>query len=254
MRVCVHFSTSMPPIRWMSSLRKVVARAPALRLNDTCQLEERVPSVLILHNTNIDNLHSHLKQIHRHPARAILRWIPRDIVLWRDNRRWLHFANHITVLSQSSALALVRWHPVEKSQVTVIPNGVDVEGISAAEVQRGEVRRQMGLHDQDTAILILASLVQRKGQRHMLDALASPLLRKYGHSLRLILAGEGPMREQLERQCARQGLTEQVIFAGRIPHEEVPDLLSAAVSSRFPHYRKACPCHCSRRWRLVIPW
>jgi hypothetical protein len=115
-------------------------------------VEERVPSVLILHNTNIDNLHSHLKQIYRHPARAILRWIPRDIVLWRDNRRWLHFADHITVLSQSSALALVRWHPVEKSQVTVIPNGVDVEGITTAEVQRGEVRRQMGLHDQDTQV------------------------------------------------------------------------------------------------------
>jgi glycosyltransferase involved in cell wall biosynthesis len=204
-------------------------------------VEERVPSVLILHNTNIDNLHSHLKQIYRHPARAILRWIPRDIVLWRDNRRWLHFADHITVLSQSSALALVRWHPVEKSQVTVIPNGVDVEGITTAEVQRGEVRRQMGLHDQDTAILILASLVERKGQHHMLDALASPLLRKYGHSLRLILAGEGPMREKLERQCARLGLAEQVLFAGRIPHEEVPGLLSAADIVALPALSEGMP-------------
>ena len=197
-------------------------------------LEKRVPAVLIMQNTHIDDLQSHLKQIHRHPARALLRWIPLDIKFWRDSRRWLHFADHITVLSKNSAMGLERWYPVNPSQVTVIPNGVDVEAISAAMAQRDDVRRQMGLHDQDTAILILASLVSRKGQRYMLDALASPLLRKYGRSLRLILAGEGPTREKLQNQCARLGLTEQVIFAGPIPHEGVPALLGAADIMALP--------------------
>ena len=202
---------------------------------------KRIPSVLILHNTNIDNLQAHLRQIHRHPARAILRWIPLDISLWRDNRRWLHFADHITVLSQSSAVALVRWHPVNPSQVTVIPNGIDVEAITTALAQRDNIRRRMGLHNQDTAILILASLVQRKGQHYMLDALASPLLRKYGRSLRLILAGEGPTREKLQDQCARLELDEQVIFAGRISHEEVPDLLSAVDIVALPALAEGMP-------------
>lgn len=202
---------------------------------------ERLPSVLILHNTNIDNLLSHLKVTHRHPARAILRWIPHDIVNWLENRSWLHLANRITVLSRSSAVALVRWHPVNPSQVTVIPNGVDVEGITAASSHRAEVRRELGIDDQATAILILASLERRKGQNFMLDALASPLLRDYGQSLPLILAGEGPMREKLEKHIVRLGLTKQVLFTGRIPHERVPAILSAADIVALPTLSEGMP-------------
>lgn len=202
---------------------------------------QRLPTVVIMHSASIDELRSHLRQSYRHPARAAFRWLPRDISGWRDDRRWLHHADHVTVLSQDAAKSMSRWLRVPASRVTVIPNGVDVNGITVAAEHRAEMRQRMGIADDATAILILASLVRRKGQRHMLDALATPLLRGYGRSLRLILSGEGPTREMLQRQSALLGLEEQVIFTGRIPHDEVPALLSAADIVALPAEDEGMP-------------
>ena len=49
------------------------------------------------------------------------------------------------------------------------------------------------------------------------------------------------MHENLERQCARLGLTEQVLFAGRIPHERVPAMLSAADIVALPSLAEGMP-------------
>lgn len=202
---------------------------------------QQLPTVVIMHSASIDELRAHLRQIYRHPARAFLRWIPRDTSLWRDDRRWLHLADHVTVLSKDAAMSARRWLLVDPLRVTVIPNGVDVEGITAAAVRRSELRSQMGIAEDATAILILASLVRRKGQHYMLDALASPHLRSYGRSLRLILAGEGPTRAKLENQCVRLGLVEQVVFVGRVPHDEVPAVLSAADIVALPSDDEGMP-------------
>ena len=45
---------------------------------------------------------------------------------------------------------------------------------------------------------------------------------------RLILAGTGPQRENLERQAERLGLTERVAFAGFVPEQELLDLYANA--------------------------
>lgn len=202
---------------------------------------EQLPTVVITHSVSIDELRAHLKQIGRHPARAILRWIPRDLVLVRDDRRWLILADQVTVLSLDASRSMSRWLRIPPNRVTVIPNGVDVNAITAAAPQRDMLRQHMGIGDQDVAILILASLVRQKGQQHMLEALASPLLRKYGRSLRLILAGEGPMREQLQARCLKLGLTEQVIFTGRVPQQDVPGVLTLADIVVLPSENEGMP-------------
>jgi glycosyltransferase involved in cell wall biosynthesis len=202
---------------------------------------QRLPTVVIMHSASIDELRAHLKQIYRHPARALLRWIPRDIPLWRDDRRWLHLADHVTVLSEDAAISARRWLRVAPSRVTVIPNGVDVEGITIATARREEMRKQIGVNEDATVILILARLDRGKGHQFMIDALASQRLRSIGRSLRLVLVGEGQTRERLQKQCERLGLTEQVIFAGRVPHDEVPAILSAADIVALPSTAEGMP-------------
>jgi glycosyltransferase involved in cell wall biosynthesis len=45
---------------------------------------------------------------------------------------------------------------------------------------------------------------------------------------RLVLAGRGPQRENLERQVERFGLSDRVVFAGFVPEEELLDLYAGA--------------------------
>lgn len=238
----------------VQSLRQIHARDPIdviasqskaarayLDMRPSLSVAEQLPTVVITHSVSIDELRAHLRQIVRHPARAILRWIPRDMTNWRDDRRWLRLADHVTVLSQDASRSMARWLRVDPSKVTVILNGVDVDAITAATGYRSAVRQQLGIDNNAIAILILASLVRRKGQHYMLAALASQHLQKHGRYLRLILAGEGPMRDKLQSQCASLGLAEQVVFTGRIPHEQIPAVLSAADIVALPSEDEGMP-------------
>jgi len=64
--------------------------------------------------------------------------------------------------------------------------------------------------------VIAARLVEKKGHRYLLDALAA--LRKQGRSVVLNILGEGPLQDNLEQQVRHLGLEGLVTFAGTSPH------------------------------------
>jgi glycosyltransferase involved in cell wall biosynthesis len=68
-------------------------------------------------------------------------------------------------------------------------------------------------------VCVPASLVKKKGHAYMLSAVSN-MVRK-GLRLRVLLAGDGPLRLELERQSARLGLGSTVSFLGNVPHEDL---------------------------------
>jgi glycosyltransferase involved in cell wall biosynthesis len=81
-----------------------------------------------------------------------------------------------------------------KGDITVICNGVDVEEIRPRD--RSEVRRQLGLADRPTAVCI-ARVAPLKGQDMLLEAWPDVLAQV--PDAQLLLVGDGPLREQLQR-------------------------------------------------------
>ena len=77
-------------------------------------------------------------------------------------------------------------------------------------------------------VLVPANLLEVKGHRHLVHALA--LLRDRGVPVAAGLAGQGPLRAELEAQVARLGLLEQCALLGQISHEE---LLSQYAARRW---------------------
>jgi colanic acid/amylovoran biosynthesis glycosyltransferase len=74
-------------------------------------------------------------------------------------------------------------------------------------------------------ILCVASLLDYKGQRYLIDACR--ILRDRGVVLELVLIGEGALRDELEAQTARLGVGDTVHFMGRQPHQVVKAQLDA---------------------------
>ncbi|WP_242335597.1 glycosyltransferase [Anaeromyxobacter sp. SG66] len=68
-------------------------------------------------------------------------------------------------------------------------------------------------------LLCPALLLPVKGHRFLLDAVAR--LVRAGLDIRLLLAGEGPLRSELEQEVARLALGERVAFLGQIAHSAV---------------------------------
>lgn len=93
----------------------------------------------------------------------------------------------------------------------VIPNGVDIGKIRAAVAGVGEWV--------PGRIVCAGRMVRVKGQQLLIEALPEAV-RHHPH-LRLHLIGSGPMEEALRRRVDELGLTDNVVFLGWRPHDEV---------------------------------
>ncbi|MGE0179767.1 MAG: glycosyltransferase [Sphingomonas sp.] len=77
-------------------------------------------------------------------------------------------------------------------------------------------------------IVTAGALIERKGQAIAIEALARL------PEATLLLVGDGPDRDSLQRQAASLGLSERVRFCGVRPHEALPALLGAADAMVLP--------------------
>ncbi|MGI9264094.1 MAG: glycosyltransferase, partial [Gammaproteobacteria bacterium] len=73
-------------------------------------------------------------------------------------------------------------------------------------------RKTFDLPDDAVVLGAVGQLIQRKGHRYLLEAMADP---EGSHqTTRLIVFGEGPLRPELEAQSVSLGLQDRVCFAG----------------------------------------
>ncbi len=76
-----------------------------------------------------------------------------------------------------------------------------------------------------SVLLCPANLLPVKGHVHLIEAVA--LLRSWGVECRLLIAGEGPERERIERGAQRLGVADRVEMMGHLPHAELTALYEA---------------------------
>ncbi|MFD1520886.1 glycosyltransferase family 4 protein [Pseudonocardia yunnanensis] len=101
----------------------------------------------------------------------------------------------------------------------VMPSGVDTAVFRPDPAARDELRRRYGLGDAPV-VTCVSRLVARKGQDVLVAALSR--VRERVRGTRLLLVGDGPYGPRLRRLAAEAGVTEHVVFAGRVPVEELP--------------------------------
>jgi glycosyltransferase involved in cell wall biosynthesis len=81
-------------------------------------------------------------------------------------------------------------------------------------------------------LVFVGRLVEKKGVRYLLDALAS--LADAYPDLRLTIAGDGPLRRELERRAVDLGIAERVAFLGGVAQASLPELYRRATLAVFP--------------------
>src|SRR5262249_30152341 len=95
------------------------------------------------------------------------------------------------------------------------------------QLDRAEARRQLGLPAGGRVVLFVGNLVPLKAVDRLLDAWA--FLLRDGFAApedRLVIVGDGPCRGPLEARA--QSLAPSVIFAGGLPHAQIPARMSAS--------------------------
>jgi len=110
---------------------------------------------------------------------------------------------------------------VPAKRLVVVPNGIPVEKFATA-TDRAAFRAELGLPAQAKLVGTVGRLVKEKNYRLLLQAFASAA--RECNDVYLIVAGDGPLREELESQ-ARTLPVERVLFLGM--RSDIPRLLGS---------------------------
>ena len=135
----------------------------------------------------------------------------------RDARRM----DRVIVPSQYLKQMVVGWGVAEE-RVQVIYNALSTQAIAArTALTQAEARTQLDLPDAPL-LLCVARLTAWKGIAPLIRAVAAL------PDARLIVAGDGPLLDELRQVAAESGAADRIQLLGRVPRERVAVLMAAA--------------------------
>ncbi len=143
--------------------------------------------------------------------------------------------DHVFVVSTPLKTYLVQERGVPAEKISVLPNGANPETFHPA-IDGSAVRQRYQISDR-IVIGFVGILRPWHGVDMLLEAFAQ-LHTKYPE-LHLLIVGDGPIQNELKVQSHKQGVGSNVIFTGRLSHDEVCHHVAAmdiAVSPRATFY------------------
>jgi len=172
------------------------------------------PIVIKAHGTDINSY-----------TRYFLR---RKMIVWA-------LSNSDKVIAVSSALKdqMVRIG-VPSEKIEVIQNGVNTDLFKL--MDQAECRGKLKLPFDKKIILYVGNIVKAKG----VDVLIDAFVRLTGDIL-LIVVGDGPYEKTLRARAGELGIEENVIFAGRVAHDEIRYYMNACDIFCLPSRCEGCP-------------
>lgn len=154
----------------------------------------------------------------------------------------LRRAQHVFTICEGLRSDIVS-RGIPAARVTIIPNAVDIESFEPGGQPDVALKAQLGLSGA-SVIGFIGSFYAYEGLDLLLDALPDILAKR--PDVRVLLVGGGPQDAALKEQAHQLGITEKVVFTGRVPHDQVQryyDLVDVL----------AYPRHAMRLTNLVTP-
>jgi glycosyltransferase involved in cell wall biosynthesis len=193
--------------------------------------------------------HGRYQIVHTHSSKAGIlgRWAARLAgapIVVHTVHGW-GFHDHMSPLARQALIALERWtapltdalivvaeSDIEKGlqagigrpgQYHLIRSGIPVEAFTPARVDREAVRAGLGLPRQAP---VLGTVGRLSAQKNPLDWVrVASLVAQELPDCRFLLVGDGPLRAQMERSLAQQGLSQRTVRTGL--RRDVPEMLAA---------------------------
>jgi glycosyltransferase involved in cell wall biosynthesis len=118
---------------------------------------------------------------------------------------------------------------VAAERISIVNEGVEIFPLRTPN-ERTSARRRWDVREHEFLFGCVSVFVPEKGQRHLIEAL--PLVRELHPEARLLLAGDGACRAELEALTKRLGQTEAVFFPGFV--KDIAQVYAALDAFAFP--------------------
>ncbi|MBI2231897.1 MAG: glycosyltransferase family 4 protein [Deltaproteobacteria bacterium] len=179
----------------------------------------------LIRSEKYDIVHFHTKRAH-----ALSLWLPRgprcpkyvvtrrmdypETKSWYTRYLYNRRVDGVVAISRVIMNLLIE-AGVERDRIRLIHSGIDPQRFDRCADRSAAT-------EYEAVVGIIASLEERKGHRYLLEAAA--MLKRRGHKVRYLLAGEGSARDQLEEGVRALNLEDEVRFCGFV--SDAPDFLS----------------------------
>lgn len=147
------------------------------------------------------------------------------------------FCDRIITVSESQRQDILKKGLVNAEKVITVENGVDIRKFSGNGFDALKNRQKLGLGGKSVVLGTVGILIERKGQRYLIEAFAEII--KEGFDMTLLIAGDGELRRELENLCGRLGLDSRVRLLGF--RQDIPELLSLMDIFVFPSLWEGMP-------------
>ena len=145
----------------------------------------------------------------------------------------LHRVDHVTTICEGLRTDIVG-RGIPESKVTVVPNAVDISGFPYGTEPDTALKRELGL-DGKLIIGFIGSFYAYEGLDLLLGAL--PIIVDRIPNVCVLLVGGGPQEQALRTLATELGVNSMVLFAGRVPHQEVQRYYSIVDVFAYPRHR-----------------
>jgi glycosyltransferase involved in cell wall biosynthesis len=155
-----------------------------------------------------------------------------DYQPWAVNRLWwavkkvcAPMTDHFISVSQIIVDKAVRAGVDRPEKFTTIYSGMELDWYLEAKADPAAVRREFGIPPGAPVVGKIARLFPLKGHDELLDA-AGEIVRRCP-DVRFFLVGDGILQDHLRERARSLGILDNFVFAGLIPRERIPEMLSA---------------------------
>lgn len=163
------------------------------------------PIVSHIHATELDRTHFHPNQ-----------WI------YDRERSGFERSDHVIAVSHYTKNILVQHYGINPDKISVVHNGSD-------EAHQPQIIAQMpsdALQKKRPMVLFLGRLAVQKGPLHFLEM--ASIIHQFRPDVEFVIAGDGHMLPSLVDQSVQMGLSDCIVFAGKVNATEARKLYAQA--------------------------
>ena len=131
--------------------------------------------------------------------------------------------DRIVTLTERGKWEHVRFKVAGPEKFVVVHSGVDLGPFLEVGADPGRTKEDLGIAPEDRVVGSLGRLVPIKGHRYLIEA-AGLVLSRF-RNVTFLLAGEGPLRRELEALAEGLGIAHKVVFAGH--RDDEAEVISA---------------------------
>ena len=139
-----------------------------------------------------------------------------------------HRADFITFDSRPMQEHFVKEFDLAWEKTCYIPNAVDTDLFKPMNVDRNA----WGINERDICLLYVGRLVKMKGLQILLESFKEA--NREVEMLKLLIVGDGPLRDELAEKTREYGLVDRVLFLGPIPPNKLPPIYVASDIAVLP--------------------